>query len=338
MKQIVNVNIAGIAFTLDRECYTILTNFLEQTRQSMFDNPDRESIMSDIEASLAEQILSVQGSDIPITEAVLIPIIEGMGGRVNPVTAQSTTEQQQQTTTNMTKRLYRNPKGSIFGGVCSGMASYFNVDVVLFRLLFVIPFFFGGIAAVWRFIDVMHFWSFSINATSVMVYLILWIVIPKANTPRQKLEMVGDRVTVDAIAGTSAEPKQQSSGAGYVFTVILKVITLFFGISLLVGAIVGTSTGFIAMSVEMARNHNPIHDMLSVLNLSMGTASLWAISLIMLPIVAIFYLILGSVMNFRGTRVVTWSLFTIWLLSLLAAFVYVMMHVGELAMVAEHWD
>lgn len=335
MKQTVNVNIAGIAFTLDRDCYTILTSFLDQTHQSMFDNPNRDSVLADIEVSIAEQILSVQSSDVPISEAVLIPIIEGMGGRVNSVNSQLNAAADQQPTPNMTKRLYRNSKGAMLGGVCSGMSSYFNVDVVIFRLLFVIPFFFGGVFMLWRIMNVFPSWSLSINATSFLVYMILWIVIPKASTPRQKLEMVGDRVTVETMAGTSAEPKH--SGAGQVFATLLKVLTLFLGISLLVSAIVGTSAAFIGASVKMAREHTPIHDILSVLSLNMNEASLWSAALLLLPFIAIFYLILGSVLNFRGVKWVVWTLFITWLILLFGAFFFVLINIGELAMISEYW-
>ena len=74
------------------------------------------------------------------------------------------------------KRLYRDPENSVIGGVCGGLAAYFGVDPVIFRLLFVIFFFVGG--------------------ASVLVYMILWIVLPKAETAAQKLEMRGEKVNV----------------------------------------------------------------------------------------------------------------------------------------------
>ncbi|MCA9381273.1 PspC domain-containing protein [Candidatus Dojkabacteria bacterium] len=56
------------------------------------------------------------------------------------------------------KRLYRTDKNRILGGVCSGLGEYFNVDPVIFRLIFII----------------LAFFEFSI----VFIYFILWIIIP----------------------------------------------------------------------------------------------------------------------------------------------------------------
>ena len=74
------------------------------------------------------------------------------------------------------KKLYRDPENSVIGGVCGGLSAYFNMDPVIFRLLFVIFFFAGG--------------------ASILVYVILWIVLPKAETAAQKLEMRGEKVNV----------------------------------------------------------------------------------------------------------------------------------------------
>lgn len=57
------------------------------------------------------------------------------------------------------KRLYRSGKEKILGGVCGGIAEYFNVDPTLVRLL----------------------WVFFILAfgTGLLAYIIAWIIIPR---------------------------------------------------------------------------------------------------------------------------------------------------------------
>lgn len=55
-------------------------------------------------------------------------------------------------------KLRRNPINKVIGGVCSGLADYFNMDVTIMRLLFVIAFIFASFG----------FWF----------YIILWIVLP----------------------------------------------------------------------------------------------------------------------------------------------------------------
>ena len=58
-----------------------------------------------------------------------------------------------------TKKLYRNQNNKVIGGVASGLADYFDVDVVIFRLIFVLLALVGG--------------------GGVLGYLILWIVVPQ---------------------------------------------------------------------------------------------------------------------------------------------------------------
>ncbi len=58
------------------------------------------------------------------------------------------------------KRLYRAAeKYSMVGGVCAGIADYFNVDPTIVRLLWIL-FIFG--------------WG-----TGVLAYLILWVIVPR---------------------------------------------------------------------------------------------------------------------------------------------------------------
>ena len=66
------------------------------------------------------------------------------------------------------KKFYLSDKEKRIGGVCAGVAEYFNIDVTFVRLLFVIGAFFGGLA--------------------ILVYIVLWIVAPRH--PNGKKEQV----------------------------------------------------------------------------------------------------------------------------------------------------
>lgn len=61
---------------------------------------------------------------------------------------------------NQFKRLYRSNYNRVFGGVCQGFADYFNLDVSLIRIAWVILVLFGG--------------------TGLLAYLLCWIIIPAA--------------------------------------------------------------------------------------------------------------------------------------------------------------
>lgn len=59
----------------------------------------------------------------------------------------------------MNKKLYRDEYHKVLGGVCSGLAEYFEMDVTIVRLLFAFTFFIMGVGLV--------------------PYIVLWIVLPR---------------------------------------------------------------------------------------------------------------------------------------------------------------
>ena len=59
------------------------------------------------------------------------------------------------------RKLSRNSMNKVIGGVCSGLAEYFNIDVVLVRVLFAASFLFAGVGG--------------------GLYLLLWLVVPANN-------------------------------------------------------------------------------------------------------------------------------------------------------------
>lgn len=77
------------------------------------------------------------------------------------------------------KRFYRNPDGKVIGGVATGLSSYFNVDVAVVRVLFVVFGFFFGIG--------------------ILAYLVVWVGSPLASSITQKMELQGEPVTLENI-------------------------------------------------------------------------------------------------------------------------------------------
>ena len=77
------------------------------------------------------------------------------------------------------RKLYRDTGAGKVGGVSAGLAAYFNIDVTLVRVLFLISLFLGG--------------------SGFFIYVILWIVVPEARTVSEKMQMRGDAVTLSGI-------------------------------------------------------------------------------------------------------------------------------------------
>ena len=104
------------------------------------------------------------------------------------------------------KRFFRNPDDRVFGGVAGGLAAYFNKRPWSIRLIFAAPLllniFFGAINGMFFAFDRDIFPNFfigSFSGTFILTYIILWIVLPEAKSPYEKMEMRGEKVDVNRI-------------------------------------------------------------------------------------------------------------------------------------------
>lgn len=119
------------------------------------------------------------------------------------------------------KRLYRNPDNKVIGGVASGIAAYLNLDPVVPRIIFVLPLLgiiFTSIFHHWVwFPGVFHPLSVGALPTLILLYIVLWISVPKATTVTEKLEMRGEKVDLQSITNAmkgTQEEKKSDAGAG----------------------------------------------------------------------------------------------------------------------------
>lgn len=99
------------------------------------------------------------------------------------------------------KKMYRDPDSKVLGGVASGIAAYFGVDVVIIRLLFFATIFIAG--------------------TGLILYIILWIILPEAKTLTDKMEMQGQPVTLSNIESNIKKSLNVTEGDENVFVKIL---------------------------------------------------------------------------------------------------------------------
>ncbi|MBS1751768.1 MAG: PspC domain-containing protein [Bacteroidetes bacterium] len=120
--------------------------------------------------------------------------------------------------TNVRKRLYRDSENKMIGGVASGLSAYFNIDTWIPRLIFLLPFLLSLLPNV-----LSGFWwhwrgpwvAFSgLGGTFFVTYIILWIVLPKAVTATEKLEMRGEKIDLESIKNTVQEELQSVKKSG----------------------------------------------------------------------------------------------------------------------------
>ncbi|MBX5439057.1 MAG: PspC domain-containing protein [Thermoflavifilum sp.] len=193
MKKIINVHLAGLLIPMEDTAYDLLKAYIESLQRHFGQEEGGDEIVSDIEARIGElfQEQLRKGGNC-ITDDDVHAVIAAMG---RPEELGGETESSSPATPQPSvsfrprKRLYRDPDDKILGGVCGGLGAYFGVDPVIFRLVFALLLFGAG--------------------TGVLLYLVLWIAVPRARTAAEKLEMRGERVDLQNI---SQAVKEELSG------------------------------------------------------------------------------------------------------------------------------
>ena len=184
MNKTISINLGGFFFHIDEDAYQKLSRYFDAVKRSLA--PDgRDEIMSDIETRIAELFQERLQNEKQVVGLLEIDqVIAIMGQPEDYKIDDENTTSSNFTTSNdfnrKTKRLYRDRDNSFLGGVASGFGHYLNIDPLWIRILFIIS-------------------PWITFGTSLLIYLILWILIPEATTTSQKLEMKGEPINISSI-------------------------------------------------------------------------------------------------------------------------------------------
>lgn len=339
MRQTVNVSLSGVAFSIETEGYSKLQSYLESIEDEYPNSVDAQELLSDIEARITELILNRQSSSLPVTIETVDSIITQMGfpepdGQESKEQSKRVLQKEsrrEESIDDMSKtpyvgqqsiprRLYRNPKGAMLAGVCSGLASYFNADPAILRLGFLFLPLLSIAMLFFRSGEVPLYF----NMAAVLTYIALWVVTPKAKTPRQKLEMEGSQITkeslkayirdemtevevnIDRITRSERSAKLFSSIV-YVLGMIFKILLYIFGVLIIVGL-------FFAMIFSVLRAvHFVIYDYSNnfIGNSELNITAATLITLI--PFVVMIIGVISRLFEVKIKKIVYGVLFAIWM-------------------------
>ncbi|WP_456437447.1 PspC domain-containing protein, partial [Psychroserpens sp.] len=188
MNKTVNINLAGIFFHIDEDAYLKLQRYLEAIKRSFTDSQGQSEIISDIENRIAELFSErVQNEKQVIRIKEVDDVITIMGQPedylVNDEIFEDEPKSSYQRSSNSrstsSKKFYRDTDNSYIGGVSSGLAHYFGIDPIWIRLIWIILIFGAG--------------------TGVLLYILLWVLVPEAKTTSEKITMTGEPVNISNI-------------------------------------------------------------------------------------------------------------------------------------------
>jgi phage shock protein PspC (stress-responsive transcriptional regulator) len=214
MQRIVQINIASRIIPIEEDAYLMIKDYITALERQFSGEQGRDEIIQDIENRIAELfMIRLQNGSPAIDRTDVQKVIDTLGpaselqdagsSRSNNSTSYSNYSNRNWQQSNQSQyqyqyarqRLYRNPTDKVLGGVCSGIANYFDVDPVILRLIFAVLFLTFGIG--------------------FLAYIIAWIVIPVAKTPEELRYMNGGQhMTFDDIKRNMGEEMRDLKARG----------------------------------------------------------------------------------------------------------------------------
>jgi phage shock protein PspC (stress-responsive transcriptional regulator) len=189
MRPVISVSLGGRAYQLEDDAHAALAQYLESAERALADNPDRAEVLADLEQAIGDKCERFLGAHkTVVTRGEIEQVIHEMGpvdpgagiGAESGRGASFDTGAQADTTHTTTdakdrsrtagpapKRLYQISDGALLSGVCKGISEYFNVDVTLVRLLFVLA-------------------TVVTGGLAILIYVVMMFIVPYANTPEEQ--------------------------------------------------------------------------------------------------------------------------------------------------------
>jgi phage shock protein PspC (stress-responsive transcriptional regulator) len=177
MQKVININLNGNAYQLEEAGYVALQEYLARAERELKDNPDRAEIMADLEQAIADKCQKYLGPHKSVVNSAEVAQIIAEMGPVSSGAEAGSGEQSAaggekredgaRSAPPPPKRLYRIPDGAMVAGVCNGLAAYFQLDVTLVRIGFVVL-------------------ALLTKGVGILIYVVMMFVVPEANTPEER--------------------------------------------------------------------------------------------------------------------------------------------------------
>ncbi|OCX52095.1 hypothetical protein BEL04_11390 [Mucilaginibacter sp. PPCGB 2223] len=178
MNKTIIININGTVFHIEEDAYEVLKSYMTDVKRHFANAEDSLEITTDIENRIAEmftEILAGEAKQVIVT-ADVTRVISQMGTVEDFETSAADPDSifARHQNTASARKLFRDPDDHLISGVCAGIGNYFDIDTVWVRLAFGLAFVLWG--------------------SGLLLYIILWIIVPKAVTRADKMAMKGEKL------------------------------------------------------------------------------------------------------------------------------------------------
>lgn len=318
MNKTIIININGIIFHIEEEAYEVLQQYMIEVKRHFAYTPDHQEIVSDIENRIAEMFSERITTNKAVINMQDVEEVCSQMGSVNDF-EEDTESTSQGTHSAENKSLFRDPDDKWLGGVCAGLGHYLGIESLWVRFGFLALFLFAG--------------------TGLLVYILLWALVPLARTRADKMQMRGEQQNLHnfkrnfdeemegirrnfTVAGEKVGPslKKAAKRTEDIISTTAKIIIQIVGIVLIiscglaiVGAVITTLVllGFLGPSswqnMEIAHFLEPQY---------YGPTIIASLVLVVIPLLLLIILSLRLFMRFTFNKYMGFTMLTLWLLAL----------------------
>lgn len=219
MNEVTKIHLGRAAFTVSVDAQKELRAYLDDIKAQVGKNS--ADVLEEVELRMAEllQERGITGDKVVVGKDVTF-LKEQLGEPSD--FSDSDTEETHHPADDTARRLFRDTEGAMVAGVASGLARYLGIDPVIVRLLFIAVTFFGG--------------------AGILIYILLWLLVPEAKTTSDRLSMQGKAATVENLkqmvekADVPGATRRAQSTAARVVNTLGRIILFVIGLPLAIGA------------------------------------------------------------------------------------------------------
>lgn len=289
MNRVTTINLGGNPYQLEEKAYDELQAYLKQAEANLAGDPDKEEVMNDFERAVAEKCdQHLHDHKKVVTAKDMREILDAMG----PVEASVESDEEPSVSTAPPARrhLYILPNEGMIGGVCAGLGAYFNIDVTVVRIIFVLLAFVSA-----------GFW--------ILAYLLLLVIVPTARTPEEIAAAHGETFNAQELIGKAKQKyanlrvgenvkhaannaRPALSGLGQAIRMLARAVALALAI-FTAGVIAAATVAFgVSMWALLFNDYHLPQQLHSISTASMALADTSAYYLALLPLVLLTYVFL----------------------------------------------
>ncbi|WP_421946117.1 PspC domain-containing protein [Pedobacter sp.] len=329
MEKTIIINIGNTIIHIEESAYELLKAYLNEVKQHFSNHADDLEIVTDIENRIAELLTEqMEEQKKQVVDAANVDFVISQMGRVQDFDAVEEGEEEPVINTSFQpqsadKKLYRDMDDRVIAGVCAGIAHYLNFDARWIRIATFLLAFLGG--------------------SGILVYVILWLIMPKAKSRIEKMEMKGEPANLQgfqrnldeelqsvrerlAEANKHAQPLftrfgmfvgeffewlgRFISGTGKVIFKVIAGFIIVFGAGLLLALIVSTAAfmGFLDSSVYDLFPFSIVSESYR------GVILFWAFITLFVPVLALVLFSIRVAFNRQAiNKTLSFALLIIWL-------------------------